>query len=81
VSTQYGYRVFVIHLPWWLIAVMIVAAILTGIIFIAKRNEWLKVEILVDLVGHSCRDYCVALDKISFVPKLGQYQKSLPGLR
>jgi hypothetical protein len=32
-------------------------------------------EILVDLVGHSCRDFCVALDKITFGFKLGHYPK------
>jgi hypothetical protein len=31
-------------------------------------------EILVDLVGHTCWDWCVALDKITFGFKLGDYQ-------
>jgi hypothetical protein len=30
-------------------------------------------ETMVDLVGHSCRDCCVALDKISFGFKLRHY--------
>jgi hypothetical protein len=33
-------------------------------------------EILVDLVGHNCWDWCVALDKISFGFKLGRCQLS-----
>jgi hypothetical protein len=35
------------------------------------RNEWSRVEIVGDLVGHSYRNYGVDLDKTPFVLKLG----------